>query len=164
MEKELKQNLSAIDLFKTPKLRKYTLIFWFLGIVNALIYYGFALNMYDIGGNFYLTFLLSGVVEIPSKLVVVIMLRHIGRKMTFIIFMVTIATASIGMIFADSPIAAVVLALIAKFGVTSSWVVQGLQEIELFPTNLRQTGRGTVAVVSRIGAITAPFMRKLVNF
>jgi hypothetical protein len=41
-----------IDLFKTPNMRRLTLIIYFIWFVNALVYYGLSLNVGDFGDVF----------------------------------------------------------------------------------------------------------------
>ena len=162
-EDEQDKSHSILDLFKTPNLRKITLIFWYESAVNALVYYGFSLNMSDFGGNFYISFLLGGLVEIPSFLLTAFLLRFIGRRKLFAIFMLLTAVSCFAVIPAKEVRLKVMFALLGKFGVNSSLAVMGVHGPEMFPTVLRQTGMGSSSVVARIGSICAPFMKNLVN-
>jgi hypothetical protein len=155
--------MTILDLFKTPKLRKYTLILWYAGIVNALVYYGFSFNMSDFGGNFYITFLLSGLVELPSALITALGLKYIGRRKLFSGFMFLITVSTLAIIPSKTTVFKVTFALLGKFAVTSAWHVTGLHGPELFPTVIRHTGVGFCSVVARIGSISAPYMKDLVR-
>ncbi len=148
---------------KTPKLRKYTLIFWYSWIVNALVYYGFSLNMSDFGGNFYVTFLLSGLVELPSNLITVLGLRYIGRRKLYSGFMFLIALSTLLYIPSKTTSFKVTSALVGKFAVTSSWCVLYLHTPEVYPTVIRHIGLGSSSSVGRFGSIAAPFMKNLVR-
>ena len=159
---EITKTHTVLDLLKTPNLRKVTLIMWYLWIVNALIYYGFSFNMSDFGGNFYVTFLLSGLVELPSQLLSALFLRFIGRRNLFVIFMLMTAISCLAIIPSKSEWMKVSFALLGKFGVSSSWNVMSIHGPELFPTILRNTGIGSSSVVGRIGSLSAPFMKNLV--
>ena len=66
------------------------------------------------------------------------------------------------MIF-DNPTMRVSAALLAKFSINTAWCASWLISIEIYPTVLRNTGRGLTSVVSRIGAITGPFVRDIVR-
>ncbi|CAG2100134.1 unnamed protein product, partial [Medioppia subpectinata] len=153
---------SALDLLKTPNMRKYTLIIWYGWIVNALIYYGISFNMGDFGGNFYITFLLSGLMELPAQLLTPLFLRYIGRRKLYAIFMIITGASCVAVIAADqSSWLRVLLALIGKYGITSAWNVLSIHGSEIYPTVVRNTGLGVSSVVARVGSISAPFMTNL---
>ena len=152
-----------IDLIKTPNIRKYTLIIGFSYIVNALIYYGFSFNMSDFGGNFYITFLLSGLVELPSTFMALFLYKFVPRKRFYVGFMLIIALSAFAVIPSKAEWLKVSLALLGKFAVSISWNVIGLISTELYPTVIRNTGKGVIGVVARIGSISAPFMGDLVR-
>jgi len=119
--------------------------------------------MSDFGGNFYVTFLLSGLVELPSSLLCAFALRFIGRRKLFAIFMFTITISTLAVIPSKSSVLKVTFALLGKFAVSSSWCVMGIHGPEVFPTVLRHKGHGSCSVVGRIGSIAAPFMKNLVR-
>ncbi len=154
---------TILDLFKTPKLRKHTLILWYGWIVAALVYYGFSLNMSDFGGNFYITFLFSGLVELPSNLITVLGLRFIGRRKLYSGFMLLITVSTLAVIPSKTTAFKVTFALLGKFAVTSAWAILFLHGSELFPTVIRNIGSGSSSVVGRFGSIIAPFMKNLVR-
>ncbi len=132
--------------------------------MNALVYYGFSLNMSDFGGNFYITFLLSGLVELPSKLITVLGLRYIGRRKLYSGFMFLIALSTLSYIPSkEKTTFKLISALVGKFAVTSSWCVLSLHVSEVFPTVIRHIGIGSSSSVGRFGSIAAPFMKNLVR-
>ncbi len=155
--------MTILDLFKTPKLRKYTLILWYSWTVNALVYYGFSLNMSDFGGNFYITFLLSGLVELPSAFISTLGLKYIGRRKLFSFFMILVTLSTLAVIPSKTTAFKVTFALLGKFAVSSAWIVMGMHGSEVFPTVIRHTGIGSCTVIGRIGSISAPYMKNLVR-
>ncbi|XP_057349825.1 solute carrier family 22 member 7 isoform X2 [Manis pentadactyla] len=73
---------SYLDLFRTPRLRHISLccmVVWF-GVNFS--YYGLSLDVSGLGLNVYQTQLLFGAVELPSKLLVYLSVRHAGRRLT----------------------------------------------------------------------------------
>ena len=136
----------------------------YMWICNALVYYTFSYNIGDFGGNFYITFMLSGLVELPSQLLCALFLKFIGRRPLFIIFMVLTTISCLSIIFVESDWLKVSLALTGKFGVTSSWNILSIYAPEMYPTVLRHIGLGSNSVVGRIGSTSAPFMRNLVIY
>jgi MFS transporter, OCT family, solute carrier family 22 (organic cation transporter), member 4/5 len=101
-------------------------------------------------------------VEAPGQVACLIGLKYMGRKTISIVFYVITCVSCLLMIF-DNPTMRVSAALLAKLGITSAWNSSWLISIEIYPTVLRSTGRGFTSVVSRIGAITGPFVKDIVR-
>ncbi|CAG2168371.1 unnamed protein product [Oppiella nova] len=152
---------NMFDLLKTPNLRKYSLILWYSWIINALVYYGISFNMSDFGGNFYITFVLAGLMELPSQLFTPLFLKFIGRRKLYAIFMAIVALSSVAVIPSQKPWLRVLFALISKYGISSSWNILVIYAAEIYPTVIRNIGMGTASVVGRIGSVSAPFMGNL---
>ncbi|CAD5114726.1 DgyrCDS3769 [Dimorphilus gyrociliatus] len=57
-----------VDLFRTPNIRKKTIIVSLLWFTCSLMYYGLSLNTGQLAGNIFLNTFLSAFIEIPSKL------------------------------------------------------------------------------------------------
>ena len=49
-------------------------------LVVSMVYYGLSFNTWNLGGNFYVNFALSGVVEFPAYGLCLLLLDRIGRK------------------------------------------------------------------------------------
>lgn len=78
-ESKLK-NKSFIDLFKTPQMRINSIIMSFNWFVIVFVYYSLSLNVQDLGGNFYVNFIISGLVEFPSIILCIYALKIAGRR------------------------------------------------------------------------------------
>jgi hypothetical protein len=84
----------------------------------------------------------------------------------FAIFLLLTAVSCLSVIPAKDNCRKVTFALMGKFGVNSAYNAYNVMSIhgqEMYPTVLRQTGTGSASVVGRIGSISAPFMKNLVN-
>ena len=46
----------------------------------SMVYYGLSLNTGNLGGNFYLNFTISGLVEFPAYTLCILLLNRMGRK------------------------------------------------------------------------------------
>ena len=120
--------------------------------------------MADFGGNFYVTFMLSGLVELPSSFLSAIGFKFIGRKRIYALFMLIITLSTIAVILTKEESALrITFVLIGQFAVSSSWRVLGIHAQEVFPTVVRHIGIGSQSVVGRIGSVSAPFMKDLVR-
>ncbi|CAG2116996.1 unnamed protein product, partial [Medioppia subpectinata] len=112
-------------------------------------------------GNFYITFLLAGLMELPAQLFTPIFLRYIGRRKLYAMFMIITALSCVAVIPAQSSWLRVLFALVSKYGISTSWNVLTIHGSEIYPTVIRNTGMGVASVVARIGSISAPFMGNL---
>ncbi|KAJ7333877.1 hypothetical protein OS493_015970 [Desmophyllum pertusum] len=59
---------TPLDLLRTPRMRKRTLILWFNWIVVSLVYFGFLLYISNLAGNPYLNLFLMYITDIPSQI------------------------------------------------------------------------------------------------
>jgi OCT family organic cation transporter-like MFS transporter 4/5 len=119
--------------------------------------------MSDFGGNFYITFLLSGLVELPSNLITALGLRYIGRRKLYSGFMFLTTVSTLAVIPSKTTAFKVTFALLGKFAGNGAWAILFLYGPEIFPTVIRHIGIGSSSVVGRFGSIAAPFMKNLVR-
>ncbi|XP_059842517.1 solute carrier family 22 member 2-like isoform X3 [Hypanus sabinus] len=74
---------SVLDLFRTPRIRRHTLILMMNWFACALVYQGLIMHLGTLGGNIYLDFFISGAVEIPASIIVLLVIERIGRRLPF---------------------------------------------------------------------------------
>ena len=55
-------------------------LFYLYRMVVSMTYYGLSLNTGNLGGDFYVNFLISGVVEFPAYTLCLVLLDRWGRK------------------------------------------------------------------------------------
>ncbi|XP_052231176.1 solute carrier family 22 member 13-like [Dreissena polymorpha] len=164
-EAELTKSLrvySALDLFRTRQIRKTTLLFAFIWLFSAYSYYGIALGVQELSGDFFLNLFLVNVIDIPGNYVAVLFNTWGGRKWTCTGFY------ALGGVFAllvgifkflnlsISGTALDALALSAKLCVSAAWNINTLWSQESFPTVVRFIGGGFISSVSRVGSMVAP--------
>ncbi|XP_026197055.1 solute carrier family 22 member 6 [Anabas testudineus] len=156
---EVKKKHSFIDLVRTPKMRKQSLIVFYLWFVNVLVYYGLSLNISDFGMNIYLTQLIFGLVEMPARTITLFTLNR-SRKISQLAFLAVGGMACLLTIFIPSDLSVVktVLAMIGKFGITASLSIIYVYSAEVFPTVIRQNGIGIGSMCARTGGVLAPMM------
>ena len=68
-------------------------------MVVSMVYYGLSLNTGNLGGDFYLNFFLSGIVEIPAYILCLLLLERTGRKSFHAFCMIFGGLACISTIF-----------------------------------------------------------------
>ncbi|KAF6101099.1 solute carrier family 22 member 13 [Phyllostomus discolor] len=154
---------NALDLFRHPQLRKVTLILFFVWFVDSLGYYGLSLQVGDFGLDIYLTQLIFGAVELPARYSSTFIMQTFGRRWSQLGALVMGGLMCITIIFipADLPVVSTVLAVLGKFATAAGFMISYIYTAELFPTIIRQTGMGLVAIFSRIGGIVTPLVMLL---
>ncbi|KAM9308189.1 solute carrier family 22 member 13-like [Gastrophryne carolinensis] len=163
--KEEKQTKSGnmIDLFRSQKLKKITLIMCLIWFVNSLVYYGLSLNVGSFGLNIYLTQLIFGAVEIPARTGSMFMVQFIGRKPSQCACLLLGGTVCLIVTAIPKGLSIVitVLAVIGKFAAASSYSICYIYAAELFPTVIRQNGVGLCSMASRVAGILSPLINLL---
>ncbi|KAA8586148.1 hypothetical protein FQN60_007717 [Etheostoma spectabile] len=133
-----KQSYSAVDLVRTPQMRKRTIILFYIWFVNVLVYYGLSLGVSKLGTNLYLTQFVFGLIEVPARSLVLLVLPF-SRRLSQSGFLATGGLACLLMLAvpADHPNVVTGLAMVGKFGITASFAVIYVYTAEIFPTVLR---------------------------
>lgn len=157
---------SYLDLVKTPRLRRlalFTGIVWF-GL--ACSYYGISLNIGGFGVNIHLTQFIYSVIEVPSKLMVLVAVERVGRR-----FCQSGALSLTGLFIfismfipKDKGIVRTALGALGKMFSEGAFTCVFLFTTELYPTVLRQNGLGYCSFLARIGVAVAPMILLLEEF
>ncbi|XP_071035160.1 organic cation transporter protein [Parasteatoda tepidariorum] len=159
----LEKQKSLLDLFKTPRLRSRILCMFYLWMVNSFMYYAMSYNTNDLAGDPYINFTLAGVLEFPSYALLFWGVKKLGRRPTFVGFMIGggIACILMAIEIPSMPWVRTSLAMAGKFCVTSSFGLLYLYTTEIFPTVVRNVAIGSSSMMARIGSIMAPFVKEL---
>nr|CAD7453463.1 unnamed protein product [Timema tahoe] len=180
-----------LDLFRTPNMRKTSLILYIIWFSVYLVYYGLVLNLGKIGGNVYLNTILSGVVEIPAIAISILILLKMGRRGPFCLTLMVSGVACfltllvpLGRSYLDwntislTPMynhldvvtgrsdlewITISLAMLGKFAVSSSNAVMPVFTAELFPTVVRNLGVGSSNVSAGVALMLVPYLWNLTD-
>jgi len=163
-EKKTKTNI--LHLFKTRLMATKVLIIYFNFFVNAFLYFGLTFNIGDLGGDVFLNFAISGLLEIPAYGLAMIVLLKYGRRVPYGsalilsgMFLLAISLVPTGVYYRDWP--RVGLALLGKTCVTFSFGALFVYSAELVPTEIRTSAIGSASFLGRIGGIIAPWIGNL---
>ncbi|XP_033117885.1 organic cation transporter protein-like [Anneissia japonica] len=136
---------SIIDVLRRPKMRRNTLITYYLFLVNSLVYYGMALNSTNLYGNKYLNTFLACLVDLPSGIIIIYLIQRFNRRTLLVVFLSSAAMCLF--ITAFTPLMTengtnlypfiLTFACMGKFAICSSFAVIWLYGSEIFPTELR---------------------------
>lgn len=156
---------SLFDLFRYPNLRRKSLLIFFDWFVNSGTYYGLSWNTNNLGGNDLLNFVISGAVEIPAYLLLLFTLNRWGRRNILCGCMLTAGTMLLLTMAVPDNMnwLVVVLAMLGKMAITSSYGTVYIFSAEQFPTPVRNVGLGASSMVARIGGILAPYINLLAD-
>ncbi|KAJ8314445.1 hypothetical protein KUTeg_006595 [Tegillarca granosa] len=118
----------------------------------------------NLGGDFYVNFLISGLVEFPAYTLTILLLDRIGRKKLHCLCMVLGGTACLSTIFTilyggeKLQALTVTLAMVGKLGAAAAFAVIYVFSAELYPTVVRNAGMGASSCCARIGGMVAPYV------
>ncbi|XP_075975244.1 organic cation transporter protein-like [Anticarsia gemmatalis] len=148
------------DLFKTPKIRLYTMITAFIWMFCSHTFFG--LNQYigRLQGNIYLNVMLSASFFVPALILVIISTKYCRRKVSAISCFITAGVSLLVFIFVPNELRAVSLtfAIIGFTAAGVSFVQTYLFTSEVFPTVIRNTAIGFASMFARFGGFIAPFV------
>ena len=156
-----KDSFGAVDLVRTPQMRKRTLANFVMWPVTTMMYYGMTMRSDVGGGSLFVTFVSSQLMELPAVIIVALLIDRLGRR---IMYSGSIFTAGVFLLanwLTHDLIPnqyAVVMLMIAKGAVSVSYTVMYTYTSELFPTVIRNTAVGCCSTMARVGAVTASFI------
>ncbi|XP_006733275.1 solute carrier family 22 member 1 [Leptonychotes weddellii] len=80
LEEDVTEKLSPsfADLFRTPHLRKHTFILMYLWFTSSVLYQGLIMHVGATGGNLYLDFFYSALVEFPAAFIILATIDRCG--------------------------------------------------------------------------------------
>lgn len=98
-EAQKNRKYSLLDLFKTPQLRKTTLLLIVIYMSVSLVYDGYIRSITSIGLDIFIAFTLASATEFPASLTLTLILDSWGRRWTLFGSMVLCAACSIVLSF-----------------------------------------------------------------
>lgn len=161
--KEQEHRPNILDLFKTPNMRRKTLILCYAWFSTAFGFYGLSLNANQIGGHPLLYFFFSGLVEFPAATISMLLIKYIGRRKPLVGFLVSSGIICILAIAVPSNLLElrIFFAVMAKMCVAASFLIIYVFSSEIYPTVVRNVGLGTSSTCARTGIIIVPFLKEL---
>ncbi|WAQ96360.1 ORCT-like protein [Mya arenaria] len=159
-------------LFRNRTLGLRTLIVFFNWFAVCLAYYGLTLNSGDLGGDLYVNFFLTTLMDLPASLACILLLERTGRKPLLVGGMITGGVGCLSTVFTiiyggkdpEYETATRILALIGKFGASVGFTMAYMYSGEFFPTVVRNAGMGSSSCMARVGGILAPYIADLIVF
>uniref|UniRef100_A0A8C2IUB0 Solute carrier family 22 member 3 n=1 Tax=Cyprinus carpio TaxID=7962 RepID=A0A8C2IUB0_CYPCA len=152
--------VSFMDLFKTSKLRKFTFILSFNWFTSAVVYQGLIMRLGILGGNVYVDFLISGIVELPAAFLILLTIERIGRRLPFAAANIVAGAACLITAFIPDSMFWLksAVACVGRLGITMAFEMVVFVNTELYPTVIRNLGVSVCSTLCDIGGIIAPFL------
>lgn len=160
------QSPGLTSLLTGPAIRRLTASLFVVWLTNCMVYYFLTMRSKDLGSNRFLSFALSGLVEVPGILLAYKLLNRLGRRWTHGGFLFSSGVACLlWSIFYKTGHLSMgpSVALLGKFAVSGSFAVIYLYTTEVFPTQVRNAGLGVSSIGARLGGIMAPLILMTVS-
>ncbi|XP_029352681.1 solute carrier family 22 member 2-like [Echeneis naucrates] len=151
---------SLLDLVRTPNIRKYTFILMFNWFTSAVVYQGLIMRVGIAGGNVYIDFLISGLVEFPAAFLILLTIERIGRRLPFATANIVAGASCIVTAFIPDSMfwSKTVVACIGRLGITMAFEMVVFVNTELYPTFVRNLGMSICSSLCDVGGIVSPFL------
>ncbi|XP_053448628.1 solute carrier family 22 member 2 isoform X2 [Nycticebus coucang] len=159
-EVEEKLNPSFFDLVRTPQIRKRTLILMYNWFTSSALYQGLIMHIGLAGGNIYLEFFYSALVEFPSAFIIILTIDRIGRRYPWAASNVVAGAACLASVFIPDDLQwlRIAASCLGRMGITMAFEMVCLVNAELYPTFIRNLGVLVCSSVCDIAGIITPFL------
>ncbi|NXX20999.1 S22A7 protein, partial [Podargus strigoides] len=153
-------NYSYISLFRTPVLRKISLCSGAVWFGVAFSYYGMSMNLTGFGLNMYFSQFVFGIIEIPAKMIVYVLVNRVGRRpsQAWALILTGLCIGANVIIPKSFTSLRSVVAVMGKGFSEAAFTTVYLYTSELYPTVLRQNGMGYTSFMARLGGALAPLV------
>ncbi|XP_017847327.1 organic cation transporter protein [Drosophila busckii] len=166
-----KKHATLMDMFRTPRMRKNTLILFFKSMVITLCFDAVSRNVEGMGISPFIMFSLGALAVLPASILLVLLQDRIGRKGmasgSLLVGGVFTVAAGIAIAYQQHNHNAILLACLtiaARFGVAISYESGSQYATELIPTCVRGQGVAAVHVAGFAASFLAPYILWLGTF
>ncbi|XP_053908492.1 solute carrier family 22 member 6-like isoform X2 [Cuculus canorus] len=148
-------------LLRTRAMRTVSVGVSFFWFSTAFAYYGLAMDLQGFGVDIYLSQLVFGAVDIPAKLVSVLVITWVGRRVAQggALALAGVCILANIVVPMELQLLRMALAVVGKGSLAASFNCAYIFTGELFPTVIRQTGLGLGGTLARVGSMVAPLVQ-----
>ncbi|KAG1713908.1 Solute carrier family 22 member 5 [Nymphon striatum] len=160
IEGNSENKLNILDLIKIPSLRRRFLIIGFIWICDSLISYGITLGAKNMSGSIYINYTLITIGNTIGCIACTLSVKYIRRRLSLCVcfFFLAVLCLTLSLIPEDLVLLAQILTMVATALINAAFNLTYIFTVELFPTPIRSSALGSGSMVSRIGAMAAPFV------
>ncbi|CAD7003454.1 organic cation transporter protein [Ceratitis capitata] len=157
-EESKNSGYSILDLFKTPRLRRTTLLLIIIWMAISLVFDGHVRNVSSLGVNVFFTFTVACFTEFPADTILTLILDRWGRRWLACGSMIASGIFSLLATIVPQGIYFASFAIMGRFFVNISYNI-GLQyAAEILPTVVRAQGVAFIHIMGYVASIIAPFV------
>ncbi|KAM0943723.1 putative major facilitator, sugar transporter, major facilitator superfamily [Dioscorea sansibarensis] len=129
-----------------------------VGIGIGMVYYGMPLALGSLGSNLYVSVGMNALSEVPSNLLVFVLIERMSRRMCLLGFNVMSGLGCIMCVFLVRRWWRVVAEMVGFFAACSGFSMMLVYSVELFPTAVRNSAVMMVREAMVLGGVVAPMM------
>ncbi|XP_005182426.1 organic cation transporter protein [Musca domestica] len=165
LQQEEQQNTSysIMDMFRTPRLRRTTILLVIVWMCISLVFDGHVRSVGSLPLNIFLTFTLACLTECPAGVILLWTMDRLGRRWNACGSMVLSGLFSLLAAMAPSGVYTVAFAIAGRFFVNISYNVGSQYAAEVLPTVVRAQGVAFIHIMGYVSTILAPFVVYLSN-
>ncbi|XP_063632714.1 solute carrier family 22 member 13-like [Cydia splendana] len=156
-EQETK-NYSALDLFKSPRLRKHSVLLVLIWCCTAMVFDGHVRNVGSLGLDMFLTFTVATATEFPADVLLISVLDILGRRWLAFGSMVVSGIFSFLATTVAQGIPTASLAIVGRFAVNIAYNIGMQYAAELLPTVVRAQGLALIHIAGYVATILVPYI------
>lgn len=157
-EENVNQSYSVLDLFKTKRLRRTTLLLILIWMAISLVFDGHVRNVGSLGLDLFFTFTVACFTEFPADTMLTLTLDKFGRRWLACSTMVLSGVFSLFATVVPLGIYSASMAIVGRFFINISYNI-GLQyAAEILPTVVRAQGVAFIHIMGYVATIIAPFI------
>uniref|UniRef100_A0A8C3YD60 Solute carrier family 22 member 1 n=1 Tax=Catagonus wagneri TaxID=51154 RepID=A0A8C3YD60_9CETA len=149
---------SFVDLVRSQNVRKYTFILMYLWFTSSVLYQGLIMHVGATGGNLYLDFLYSALVEFPAAFIILVTIDRFGRLYLLAGSNLLAGAACFFMVFISLHWLSIVVACGGRMGITIVFQMVCLVNTELYPTFIRNLAVMVCSSLCDLGGVITPFL------
>lgn len=139
---------SLLALFKTPYLRFKSILIFFNWLIISGTYYGLSWSTKNLGGDVYVNFMISGLVEFPACIFLIFTLNRWGRKLILSGSMIFGGFCLLASLIIPKSLNWLIItfAMLGKMSLTAAYGAVYISSAEQFPTVIRNVALGKLSL------------------
>jgi len=157
--KPARPQLSYLDLFRQPDMRRISLLVFLLWMVISCVFDTTVRNIENLQYDIYFSFMVAAAMELPADLLSIVGLNWLGRRWSASLSLLLCGgTMAVVPWLTAGTTAATVLFMVARFFATYAMNVGFQICVEVMPTELRGQGTAMANGMSMLSQMASPYI------
>ncbi|KAL4711293.1 hypothetical protein ACJJTC_019134 [Scirpophaga incertulas] len=157
-EDEETKNYSIADLFKTPRLRRHSILLLVIWMSIAMVFDGHVRNVGSLGLDMFITFTIATATEFPADVLLTLLLDRVGRRWLAFSSMALSGVFSFLATTVPMGLPSATLAIVGRFAVNISFNIGMQYAAEVLPTVVRAQGLALIHISGYVATILVPYI------